>query len=264
MSKESSQNAIQEKKATLFSIQADLEAIFEQLEENGGELTPELEEALEVTQSNLSNKLNGYVSAVKRTKAEINICKEEKKRIADVQKRNERRFEAMNMAIRDAVLRFGSENKSGNKFIDLGLNKITVSPSKAVILDTEFIDSVIYLATEFLNRLNDSGRLREAYADLEVMFDSMLSFINNEMSEKSPESNRVVTMNDLASIQCSITTTDSLANIIIDEEKMIRSLSGNNTEIKNATSVTAVKELINQGAEVQFAQPSSDYSVLIK
>lgn len=264
MSKELNPNVIQERKTTLFSIQADLEVIFDQLEENGGELTPELEEALKVSQENLSNKLNGYVEAVKRTKAEINICKEEKKRIGDVQKRNERRFEAMNAAIKNAVLRFGSLNNSGNKYIDLGLNKVTVSPSKAVVLDTEFIDNVIYFMTEYLHMLISSGNMNAAYEDLEVMFSRMLEFINEKMKDKFPESDREVTMNDLATIQCSITTTDSIANLVIDEEKMVRSLSGTNTVIANATSITYVKELSSNGINVQYAQPSSDYSVLIK
>lgn len=259
-----SQSPIQEKKATLFSIQADLEAIFDTLEENGGELTPELEEALCVTQENLNNKLSGYVSACKRTKLEITACKDEKKRIGDVQKRNEKRLEAMNLAIRDAVLRFGSVNKSGNKFVDLGLNKITVSPSKAVVLDEEFIESVIVFATEFLNQLNDEGKLEEEYSDLENMIADMLKFVNDKMQDKFGEEAREVTMNDFATIQCSITVTDSLAGLIVDSNKMVEALANNKAEIKNATNITYAKQLIEQGNEIQFASPSPEYTVLIK
>lgn len=262
--KELNQNPIQEKKATLFSIQADLEAIFDTLEENGGELTPELEEALQVTQGNLNNKLQGYVNACKRTKLEITACKDEKKRITDVQKRNEKRLEAMNLAIRDAVLRFGQPNKSGNNFIDLGLNKITVSPFKAVIIDEEFIESVISLTTEFLNRLNDSDKLEEAYGDLETMIANMLEFVNKGMKDKFGEDVREVEMNDFATIQCSITVTDSLAGLIVDADKMVEALANNKAEIKNATSITYAKQLMEQGFDVQFASPSPEYTVLIK
>ena len=42
---------------SIFSIEADLEAIFMELEDNGGELTPELEDKLKITQENFENKV---------------------------------------------------------------------------------------------------------------------------------------------------------------------------------------------------------------
>lgn len=41
---------------SIFNVEADLEAIFMELEDNGGELTPELEERLMITQETLRIK----------------------------------------------------------------------------------------------------------------------------------------------------------------------------------------------------------------
>ena len=41
--------------ANIYNITAELEDIFLELEENGGELTPELEERLAITQDNLKS-----------------------------------------------------------------------------------------------------------------------------------------------------------------------------------------------------------------
>ena len=50
---------------SIFSIEADLEAIFMELEDNGGELTPELEDKLKITQENFENKVSKYVKAIR-------------------------------------------------------------------------------------------------------------------------------------------------------------------------------------------------------
>ena len=49
--------------ANIYNITTELEDIFLELEENGGELTPELEERLRITQDSLKDKLDGYRKA---------------------------------------------------------------------------------------------------------------------------------------------------------------------------------------------------------
>lgn len=49
--------------ASIYNITTELEDIFLELEENGGELTPELEERLTITQDNLKSKLDSYRKA---------------------------------------------------------------------------------------------------------------------------------------------------------------------------------------------------------
>ena len=49
--------------ASIYNITTELEDIFLELEENEGELTPELEKRLAITQESLKSKLDSYLKA---------------------------------------------------------------------------------------------------------------------------------------------------------------------------------------------------------
>lgn len=255
-----------EGRKTLFEIQAGLEDIFDTLEENGGELTPELEEALAVHENDLKDKLSGYVYAVRKMKSEIEACKTEKKRIDDIKKRNEKNVSYMNGAIKDAVIRFGSSNKSGSKFIDLGLNKITVRKSNASKLDEDSIEAIIASASEYLAKLQEEDKIEEAYGDPESLVRNLLKFINDELSEPSLDGSRSinVTADDLCKIKCSVTIEDTLIGLLLDYEDLMMDVAAGNAEIKNETSIAYAKEIIEKGEDFRFLSPSEEYNVLIK
>lgn len=61
--------------ANIYNITAELEDIFIELEENGGELTPELEERLAITQESLTSKLDSYRKAYTVLNLEAESCK---------------------------------------------------------------------------------------------------------------------------------------------------------------------------------------------
>lgn len=72
--------------ASIYNITAELEDIFLELEENGGELTPELEERLAITQDNLKEKLNNYRKAYTMLNLDAESCKKEEQRLAVLRK----------------------------------------------------------------------------------------------------------------------------------------------------------------------------------
>ncbi len=76
---------------SIFNVEADLEAIFMELEDNGGELTPELEERLMITQENFENKVSKYVKAIRYYEDNVSILKGRKKGIDDLLKVRENR-----------------------------------------------------------------------------------------------------------------------------------------------------------------------------
>ena len=61
----------------IFEIQQELLDIFAELEENGGELTEELEQKLNVTQENFKTKVKGYSDVIKVNKSEIDLIDKE-------------------------------------------------------------------------------------------------------------------------------------------------------------------------------------------
>ena len=71
---------------TLYTISGDLLAILNELEENGGELTPDLEQALAITEGQFTEKAVDYGLAILNLDAMAEAAKAEKERLAGLQK----------------------------------------------------------------------------------------------------------------------------------------------------------------------------------
>ena len=127
----------------IWKIQQDLLDIFNELEENGGELTPELEDKLNITQSEFKNKIENYLYVIKQTESDINACDAEAKRLTALKKSKQNTIDRIKSVMAKAIEQFGDENKSGNKFIDLGTAKITVRKSDKVIVNDDFAATLV-------------------------------------------------------------------------------------------------------------------------
>jgi hypothetical protein len=68
----------------LFNIDADLFALYTDIENNGGEMTAELEQSLEITEAERLTKGEGYVHVIKQFKAQSELLKSEAKRLQDL------------------------------------------------------------------------------------------------------------------------------------------------------------------------------------
>lgn len=127
----------------IWQIQQDLIDIFNELEENGGELTPELEDKLNITQSEFKNKIENYLYVIKQTESDINACDAEAKRLTALKKSKQNTIDRIKSVMVKAIEQFGDENKSGNRFIDLGTAKITVRKSDKVIVNDNFAATLV-------------------------------------------------------------------------------------------------------------------------
>ena len=106
--------------ANIYNIQQYLFSIFDELEENGGELTPELEEQLNITQEQFKSKIKDYSNVVKMLENDIVAIKEEKARLSDFQKSKEKAIERLKKIMVEAIENFGDTTKSGGKYVDYG------------------------------------------------------------------------------------------------------------------------------------------------
>lgn len=127
----------------IWKIQQELLDIFNELEENGGELTPELEDKLNITQSEFKNKIENYLYVIKQTESDINACDAEAKRLTALKKSKQNTVDRIKSIIAKAIEQFGDENKNGNRFIDLGTAKITVRTSNKVIVNDDFAENLV-------------------------------------------------------------------------------------------------------------------------
>mgnify|MGYP002510506886 CR=1 FL=1 len=117
--------------ATLFDITAEQRRINDALMESGGELTPELEEALLVNADNFAVKVDGYATSIRKFEALAEAADAEIKRIHAIKK------SATNSAKRlKEALAYGMEVMGYDK-VDIGLNKLSFRSSTAVNITDE-------------------------------------------------------------------------------------------------------------------------------
>ena len=143
----------------IFEISKELESVFDELEENGGELTEELEEKLSISQDEFRSKVNAYLSIIKHTESDIDCCDKEIKRLQSVKKSKQNTIDRLKNILVWAIDKFGDSNKSGNKYVDLGTSKVTIKSSNKVIVNEEYADDIISNTFEELRNANYTKEL---------------------------------------------------------------------------------------------------------
>lgn len=144
----------------IFEISKELESVFDELEENGGELTEELEEKLSISQDEFRSKVNAYLSIIKHIESNIDCCDKEIKRLQSVKKSKQNTIDRLKNILVWAIDKFGDSNKSGNKYVDLGTSKVTVKSSNKVIVNEKYADDII---SSTFAELNEANYTKELY-----------------------------------------------------------------------------------------------------
>lgn len=111
---------------TLYGITAELNAILSQLEELGGEITPELEQALAINEEQFVAKAEDYGHAILNLKAMATAAKAEKDRLAGLQKFYENAQKRLTDALTAAMQVFG-QDKVENATMRLSLRHTTAT-----------------------------------------------------------------------------------------------------------------------------------------
>ena len=241
--------------ASIYNITAELEDIFLELEENGGELTPELEERLAITQESLKSKLDSYRKAYTVLNLEAESCKKEEQRLAVLRKTKENNAERLKRVMLDAVITYGDLGKSGNKVINLVDSKLYTKNSKCVEID------------ENLNDMIDSN--------FSFSRDVLLEQINDKFTEKYPEQSARLreetggyfTLDDLDCIKVKFEIEKpigDLANKINFD--LLNTFFNHQHEMTRSSSVnkTTMKNILNDGRDISIAKLVENTSLIIK
>jgi len=96
-------------KVTIFQIEQNYNQLAEELIDNGGELTPLLEEKLAITEEQLQNKSVAYSFVIKQMDADIDTIDAEIKRLQASKKQREKASEYLKERIKHAMELFGTE-----------------------------------------------------------------------------------------------------------------------------------------------------------
>lgn len=124
----------------IYQIQQELLDIFEQIEENEGDITPEIEEQLTISQQDFKNKIKSYSDVIKQLESDLAGIKEEKARLDNLKKSKEKTIERLKKIMIEAIELFGDTTKSGGKFVDYGTGKISIKTSDVVEVDEHTVD----------------------------------------------------------------------------------------------------------------------------
>lgn len=129
-------------KQTLYSITEDQRLINAMLEETGGELTPEIEEAMLITEENFISKAEAYGATISEYDAQAEACAQEIKRLQAFKKTCENVSKRMKERISDAMMTFEKDKVTAGTF------RFSFRKSTAVVVENEELIPEEYFRTE--------------------------------------------------------------------------------------------------------------------
>lgn len=103
------------------------------LEETGGELTPEIEEALAINEGNFLTKSENYAKTISYYKSMIDAVDNEAKRLAAIKKTCSNIVDRMKESLSNAMVAFGKEK------VEVGTYKLSFRSADSVIIDDELL-----------------------------------------------------------------------------------------------------------------------------
>lgn len=240
--------------ASLYNISSEILRIFENVENNEGEITDEEYNSLVIKQEELKTKLDCYVKAVKEFNASAAFCKTEKKSIDDRKKIYENRVLRLKKAMLDAVNNFGELGKN-NKFIELESCRLYTKASTAVNVDEDRVNLFITHFEKFLREVVNGDVL---YTGEDVDLQGILDVINTNIKAEQEYGFVPFTLNDLTTFKIGIKSTATIYELFRSHKDAILEYAHNpfTSEISNETAKEDWKTIITVADEQGTAKPT--------
>lgn len=252
--------------ASIFNIQQNLYSIFDSIEENEGEITPELEEALTIKREEFSTKIQGYVAYIKQLELDNKGIKEEIARLKDLQKSKEKTIDNLKKIMAMAIDAFGDINTSGTKFLDYGTGKVSIRKSDSIEVDEEGIKQFVNRFFRYFNWLHFTNTVDQQELDVKDVID----FCNkNKQDDEEDIVETNYTDDDLTNLQANLDFKVNLKDLITNPNglKLINSLLDYKVlaTIKPSVDKTEVKKEVKSNGEIPtFAKYVIKDNVIIK
>jgi len=133
---------------SLYQITQEQAELFNQIDELDGELTPEMEEALQLNAENFETKARGYIWMIKKLEADNITITEEKERLQRIEKRNDKLIDRLKESMKNALIIFGDSKKVDTFTLSLRKSK------QVEILDADVIPESyrVVKTTETINK----------------------------------------------------------------------------------------------------------------
>lgn len=221
--------------ASLYEITNTFNRLFDEIEENDGEITSDIEEALAITQENYKEKLENYAKVIKDYESDVIVIKAETERLNTRKKIIENRIERLKKNVLEAVIKFGT--------VETAKFKIGTRKSKVVEFDENRIYELKTAMMKLAHEIHDNGVI--AFGD-DCDIQGMLDVINANIRAKFnlPEEEYVpFTINDLNTFKVNINSTSSLADLFTRKDGLLEALLNNEARfnVDNEISKTELK-----------------------
>lgn len=253
--------------ANIFNIQQELFDIFNQIEENEGELTPELEKSLKITQDEFKDKIQAYTAVIKQLEVDLAAIKDEKARLDSLKKSKEKTIERLKNVMRDAIMYFGDTSKSGTKFIDYGTGKVSLRKSESIELDDDKLKAFTNRFISYFSWL----RYQNTFDQIEFNCKEITDYCNQSHGDNYDEDavHPEFTEDDMSKIQADLDFRISLKDMITTEEgkSLMRAILNYNTAItaKPVVDKKAIKDEVKSDSIIPtFATYVVKQNVTIK
>ena len=121
----------------LYQITQDQSSIIELLEENGGEATEEVLNALQITREAFEKKAEGYAHLIIKLDGEVDIIASEIKRLQALKKTKENSVSRLKESLTNAMLVFGEQDDKGIRRYKTPTLSLSTRKSESVSIDDE-------------------------------------------------------------------------------------------------------------------------------
>lgn len=190
----------------IYQIKQEFINIFDELEENGGELTDDLAEKLAITKEEFKNKAKAYANAIKLFEQDIEAIKLEQKRLKDFAAKKQKIIDRLTNILISAIEEFGDTKPSGVKYVDYGTGEISIRKSVSVDIDNEILKDIergidcYFGDTKFNRQLDVNDKLSS---------DDIVAYIK---SLKDVHDN--ITLDDIVNANINLTVTIPISDLI--------------------------------------------------
>jgi hypothetical protein len=143
---------------SMYEISREAMDIVSALEENEGELNPDIESALRINQNELQEKSINYAYAIKTVSNDVDAISEEIKRLQALKKAKDNTIQRLKDTVVNAMQIYGLEK------VETPTLKLSIRRSEAVIIDDIFtkVNPEGYYMTEKITYTPDKTMIKEA------------------------------------------------------------------------------------------------------
>lgn len=241
-------------------------ALYDEIEEAGGEITPEMEEKLELNGQEITNKVKSITNYINKLKADLLAIKSETDRLAKLKKSKENTIKGLTNIVLFAIKKYGTEDKKGKKWIDWGTGKVTIRKSESVELDDKKIEYLIdALKTTVVNGIYTNTLHQSSSIDADAIIDAA---IHNAQIE-GDITNSEVEVEDMDDVIINVTIPVSMSNLLQGDGYMLLAKMGDVTKdgwsFKPSVDKKAMKvKLTDEGCTSNIAKVVENDNLIIK